>query len=65
MRELSRPVARRRNAADRRATHRTVSPKFEGWVERLHVNMTGQPVAEGQPLMEVYSPDLVTAQQEY
>lgn len=43
----------------------TVSPKFEGWVERLHVNTTGQAVARGQPLMEVYSPDLVTAQQEY
>ena len=43
----------------------TVSPKFEGWIERLHVNTTGQPVARGQPLMDVYSPDLVTAQQEY
>lgn len=43
----------------------TVAPKFEGWIERLHVNTTGQPVARGQALMEVYSPDLVTAQQEY
>jgi RND family efflux transporter MFP subunit len=43
----------------------TVSPKFEGWIERLHVNTTGQAVSRGQPLMEVYSPDLVTAQQEY
>lgn len=43
----------------------TVAPKFEGWIERLHVNTIGQPVARGQPLMEVYSPDLVTAQQEY
>jgi RND family efflux transporter MFP subunit len=43
----------------------TVSPKFEGWIERLHVSTTGQQVAQGQPLMDVYSPDLVTAQQEY
>jgi RND family efflux transporter MFP subunit len=43
----------------------TVSPKFEGWIEHLHVSTTGQDVARGQPLMEVYSPDLVTAQQEY
>jgi RND family efflux transporter MFP subunit len=43
----------------------TVSPKFEGWIERLHVNTTGQAVARGEPLMEVYSPELVTAQQEY
>ena len=43
----------------------TVAPKFEGWIERLDVGTTGQQVARGQPLMEVYSPDLVTAQQEY
>lgn len=43
----------------------SISPKFEGWVERLHVNVTGQPVARGQPLFEVYSPELVSAQREY
>jgi Cu(I)/Ag(I) efflux system membrane fusion protein len=42
-----------------------VAPKFEGWVERLHVNATGQPVSRGQPLFEVYSPELVSAQREY
>jgi len=43
----------------------TISPKFEGYVERLHVNVTGQPVSKGQPLFEVYSPELVSAQREY
>ncbi|MCB8746524.1 efflux RND transporter periplasmic adaptor subunit [Rhodoferax sp. U2-2l] len=42
-----------------------VSPKFEGYVERLLVNVTGQYVAKGQPLFEVYSPELVSAQREY
>jgi membrane fusion protein, copper/silver efflux system len=42
-----------------------VSPRFEGWIEKLHVNTTGQSVARGQPLMEVYSPELVSAQEEY
>lgn len=42
-----------------------ISPKFEGYVERLFVNVTGQPVAKGQPLFEVYSPELVSAQREY
>jgi len=42
-----------------------ISPKFEGYVERLHVNTTGQPVVKGQPLFEVYSPELVSAQCEY
>jgi Cu(I)/Ag(I) efflux system membrane fusion protein len=43
----------------------TIASKFEGYVERLHVNVTGQPVAKGQPLFEVYSPELVSAQREY
>jgi RND family efflux transporter MFP subunit len=42
-----------------------VTAKFEGYVERLHVNATGQPVAKGQPLFEAYSPELVSAQREY
>ncbi|MBC5765953.1 efflux RND transporter periplasmic adaptor subunit [Ramlibacter albus] len=49
---------------DERHVH-VISPKFEGYVERLHVNVTGQPVARGQPLFEVYSPELVAAQREY
>jgi len=43
----------------------TIAPKFEGYVERLHVNVTGQSVAKGQPLLEAYSPELVSAQREY
>ena len=42
-----------------------ISPKFEGYVDRLDVNVTGQPVVKGQPLFEVYSPEMVAAQGEY
>ena len=42
-----------------------VSTKFEGWIEKLHVNATGQAVRKGEALMEVYAPELVAAQQEY
>lgn len=42
----------------------TVNPKVEGWVEHLYVDFTGAPVQAGQPLMDVYSPKLVTAQEE-
>jgi Cu(I)/Ag(I) efflux system membrane fusion protein len=42
-----------------------VTAKFEGYVERLHVNATGQAVARDQPLFEAYSPELVSAQREY
>jgi Cu(I)/Ag(I) efflux system membrane fusion protein len=65
LRELARQVrAAGRVEIDERRLH-NVAPKFEGWVERLHVNATGQPVAKGQPLFEVYSPELVSAQREY
>jgi Cu(I)/Ag(I) efflux system membrane fusion protein len=43
----------------------TIAPKFEGYVERLHVNVTGQAVGIGQPLFDAYSPELVSAQREY
>jgi Cu(I)/Ag(I) efflux system membrane fusion protein len=43
----------------------TIAPKFEGYVEKLHVNATGQAVAKGQPLFEVYAPELLAAQREY
>jgi Cu(I)/Ag(I) efflux system membrane fusion protein len=46
-------------------SQRTVAPRFEGWIQKLFVNTTGEAVRRGQPLMEVYSPDLVAAQQEY
>lgn len=41
-----------------------VTPRFGGYVERLHVDETGQTVRKGQPLMEIYSPELVAAEQE-
>lgn len=41
-----------------------VAPKFSGFVERLHVDFTGQAVRRGQPLLDVYSPELVSAQEE-
>jgi Cu(I)/Ag(I) efflux system membrane fusion protein len=65
MRALDKVVrAAGRVEIDERRVH-AVAPKFEGWVERLHVNTTGQPVGRGQPLFEVYSPELVSAQREY
>ncbi|MCU0764638.1 MAG: efflux RND transporter periplasmic adaptor subunit [Burkholderiaceae bacterium] len=43
----------------------TVTPKFEGYVEKLFVNATGQYVARGVPLFEAYSPELLATQREY
>ncbi len=65
LRDLSRPIrAVGRVEVDERRVF-AVAPKFEGWIERLHANTTGQPIGRGQPLFEVYSPELVSAQREY
>ncbi len=42
-----------------------VNLKFGGWIERLIVDFTGVFVRKGETLMEVYSPELVSAQEEY
>lgn len=41
-----------------------VVPRVSGFVERLYVNVTGQLVRRGDPLLELYSPELLAAQQE-
>ncbi len=43
----------------------SVNSKIAGWVERLHVSKTGQTVKKGAALLEIYSPELVTAQEEF
>ncbi len=66
---------------ERRALHRTVrtvgrvaydetrmtdvNTKIAGWVEQLFVDYTGQMVEKGEPLLQIYSPELVAAQEEY
>ena len=41
-----------------------VTTRINGWVDKLYVNYTGQQVSKGAKLMDIYSPELVTAQQE-
>ncbi len=63
-RDLSRSVrAVGRIAYDeRRVTH--AHTKVQGWVEKLFVDFVGQQVRQGQPLLEIYSPELVATQEE-
>ena len=44
---------------------RTVSLKVGGWVETLHADYEGAIVEKGEPLLELYSPELVATQEEY
>lgn len=64
-----RPLSRQVRAVgtvevNERALH-IVTTKFEGYIEKLYVDQTGQEIHRGQPLMEIYSPDLVLAEEEY
>lgn len=39
-------------------------PRVEGWIEKLYVKAEGDPVSAGQPLYDLYSPELVNAQED-
>ncbi len=43
----------------------TINTKVEGWVEKLYVNFTGTYVKKGDPLADIYSPELWATQQEF
>ena len=42
-----------------------VTTKFKGWIEKLDVDATGELVHRGEPMFEIYSPDLYSAEAEY
>jgi Cu(I)/Ag(I) efflux system membrane fusion protein len=62
MRKIIRTVGRIEYDERRLAT---VNTKFEGWIEKLHVDYTGRYVKKGEPLAEIYSPELYATQQEF
>lgn len=41
-----------------------IHPRVEGWIDKLYIKASGDPVKKGQPLYELYSPALVNAQEE-
>jgi len=47
---------------ERRVAH--VHPRFEGWIEQVLVDFTGEVVAAGQPMLTIYSPEMLASQQE-
>lgn len=42
-----------------------VQTRVEGWIEKVYVDFTGKEVAKGQPLLTLYSPEMLASQQEY
>ncbi|HZW35967.1 MAG: efflux RND transporter periplasmic adaptor subunit [Deltaproteobacteria bacterium] len=63
--KISRSVRAVGNVVPDERRIRRVQTKIEGWIEKLHVSFTGQLVAKGQPLLDLYSPELVASQREY
>jgi RND family efflux transporter MFP subunit len=62
---ISRPVRAAGVVVADETRVRRIQAKIDGWVEKLHSSFTGQLVTKGQPLMEIYSPELVATQREY
>lgn len=50
-------------ADERKIAH--IHVKFDGWIEKLLINFVGEKVKKGEALFTVYSPDLVSTEQEY
>ena len=42
-----------------------INAKVEGWIEKLYINASGVAVQQGQPVAEIYSPELLATQQEF
>jgi len=42
----------------------SVTTKYPGWIEKVFVNYVGEPVRKGQPLFEIYSPELLQTEQD-
>ena len=63
-RELAREVRLVGRVTPAETAQRTVTSRIDGFVEHLYVDFTGRPVRRGEPLLDLYSPMLVSAQQE-
>ncbi|MBW2368574.1 MAG: efflux RND transporter periplasmic adaptor subunit [Deltaproteobacteria bacterium] len=42
-----------------------INTKVSGWIEKIHADFTGKLLEKGEPLFDIYSPELVSAQEEY
>ena len=63
-REIERELRTTGSFEARDAGRETITLRVGGFVERLYVDTEGQRVRQGQPLLEIYSPELVSTQQD-
>lgn len=62
---LARAISASATLKHEETTLARISPRFGGWVRKLHVNYTWQNVSAGAPLFTVYSPELFSAENDY
>ncbi len=64
LRDLARDLRLVGRVTPAETAQRTITSRIDGFVERLYVDFTGRAVRRGEPLLDIYSPMLVSAQQE-
>jgi Cu(I)/Ag(I) efflux system membrane fusion protein len=64
-RDLSRSIVTNGVVTTDEARTFRINPKVSGWIEKLYVNQTGNLIQKGERLLDLYSPELVSAQEEY
>jgi RND family efflux transporter MFP subunit len=64
-RDLSRTIRAQGQITYAQDRESALNAKIHGWIDKLFVNTAGQQVRKGDPLLEIYSPELVTTQEEY
>ena len=65
VRELSNEIRAVGNVAVDERLEAYVQTRFSGWIQKVYANSTYQYVKKGQPLFTIYSPELVTTENEY
>lgn len=63
-RELSNEIVTNAVLSTNETTEHIITTRVNGWIENLYINYTGQKVNKGDKLLDIYSPDLVSAQEE-
>jgi len=62
---LTREVQTHGTVAIDQAAITHMSPKYEGWIRKLHVKAVGEQVRAGDVIYEIYSPELIIRQRDY
>lgn len=63
-RQLANKIVTNAVLSTNETTDKIITTRVNGWIEKLYINYTGQKVSKGDKLLDIYSPELVSAQEE-